>query len=328
VRTGRCRRRSRPGIVCTEDRGNHERTAIRPGPRPAAQDARTARSRARRPRHVRSPAVADGARAARLVAAGRGDRRCAVRRLDHQPARSAVRASGHPGQRLHAGHVSPRPRHRDLRLARGRRLRRRPLPTRADRGRARQHQGARRRGGRSRDRAGHRGRRPLDHLAGGDRGGRGAGVGQRRHRPLRRPRGHRGHHRRQPGQPRHPHAPPDRVRRGARPQLRAGRPAWLLATGGRLRLDAVPGHALAPHAGDLGPRHAGRDRGRGRRGARRRRAPVRLRRHRRPRSRLRARHGHARAGRHGTPRPSTDRPTPGDGREPRGARRGRGVAAV
>src|SRR5918995_4521247 len=98
-------------------RGSHERTAVGAGAGSAARDAGTARLRARRHRHVRSSAVADRTRAARLVATGRGHRWCAVRPLDHEPTRGALRPTGHPGQRVHAGHVPPRPGHRDLRLA-------------------------------------------------------------------------------------------------------------------------------------------------------------------------------------------------------------------
>ena len=109
-------------------------------------------------------------------------------------------------------------------------------------------------GRRARHRAGRPRRRPLDHVAGGHRRRRRPRLRQRRHRPLRRPRRHRRHHRRQPGQPRHADAPADRVRRGARHALRAGRPARLLAAAGHVRVDARAGHDVAHDAGDLGAR--------------------------------------------------------------------------
>ena len=173
---------------------------------------------------------------------GRRDRRRTVRRLDHQPAGRPLRSAGHPGHRVRAGDLPHGPRARDLRLARGRRLRRRLLPARPDRGIARQHQGTG--GGRrvARHRARRARRRPLDHVARGDGGGRRARLRQRRHRPLRRSRRHRRHHRRQPGQPRHADAPADRVRRRARHALRAGRIARLLAAAGHVRVDARAGH--------------------------------------------------------------------------------------
>ena len=58
-------------------------------------------------------------------------------------------------------------------------------------------------------------RRPLDHLACGDRGRRPSRLGQRRRRPLRRARRHRRHHRRQPRLARHADAQAHRERRGA-----------------------------------------------------------------------------------------------------------------
>ena len=74
--------------------------------------------------------------------------------------------------------------------------------------------------------------------------------------------------------PRHTDAPAHRVRRGARAQLRAGGAAGLLAAGGRLPVDAGPGHALAPHARGVGAGHRRGHRGRRGRGARRRRPPL------------------------------------------------------
>ena len=67
--------------------------------------------------------------------------------------------------------------------------------------------------------------------------------------------------------PRHAYAPPDRERRRARPQLRPGRPARLLAAAGRRRLDARAGHALAPHGRDRAARLRRRPRAGDRRGA-------------------------------------------------------------
>ena len=91
-------------------------------------------------------------------------------------------------------------------------------------------------------------------------------LGQGRAAALRRARRHRGQHRGQPALARHPDAPADRVRRDPRAQLRPGRAARLLAAAGGLRLDARAGDDLAPDERRLGPRHAAGDRRRHRPG--------------------------------------------------------------
>ena len=60
-----------------------------------------------------------------------------------------------------------------------------------------------------------------------------------RHRPFRCPRRYRQRRLGRARRPRHADAPADRVGRGRRQQLRAGRPARLLAAAGGLRLDAA-----------------------------------------------------------------------------------------
>ena len=152
------------------------------------------------------------------------------------------------------------------------------------------------RGGRANGRHPDRARRgPLDHLAVGDGHRGGAGAQADRHRPLRRARGHRERRLGRALGPRDADAPPDRVRCRARPELRAGRAARLLALEGRVRVDARAGNALAPDDRDRGARRGRRHRGRHRPGARRARPDLPLARHRRDRSRARARHRHARA---------------------------------
>ena len=73
-----------------------------------------------------------------------------------------------------------------------------------------------------------------------------------------------------------------RIRCRAGHPLRPGGSARLLAAPGHLRMDAGPGHDLAHHAGDLGPRLQGSYAPGRRRGARQGRQALRLGRHRRP----------------------------------------------
>ncbi len=186
------------------------------------------------------------------------DRRGSVRHLDDQPAGGPVRSTRHPGHRIRARHLPPGSGSGDLRLAGGHRLRGCVLSARPDRGLPCQHPRACARGRVSRHRPCHPRRRPLDHLAGGHRGGRCAWLRQCRDRPLRRPRRHRRRNRGQLGQPRHPDAAAHRVGRGARDPFRPGRAARLLATAGHVRVDARAGHDVAHDAGDLGTRIQGR----------------------------------------------------------------------
>ena len=207
-----------------------------------------------------------------------------------------LRAPGHPHPGLRARDLPPRPRHRDLRLARGRRLRRRPLPPRADRGRPRQHPGQGGRGGQPGHHPGDPRRRPLDHLAGGHRGGQTTTASATSgivHFDAHADTadiidGNLASH----GTP---------MRRLIESGAVLGRNFVQVGLRGYWPPEDVfewmqePGHALAPHARGVGAGHRRGDRGRGGRGARRRRPPLRQRRHRRARPRLRARHRHARA---------------------------------
>ena len=190
---------------------------------PSARNGRTTRPGLCGHGVVRAAAVPHRGRTTRVVAARRGDRRCALRHRNNEPARRSFRSARDPLHGLRAGHLSPGSGAGDLRLAGGRRLRRRLLPPRPDRGLARQHPRAGARRGITRNRARHPRRRSLDHLAGRDRGGRRARVRQRRHRALRRARRHRRRDRGQPGQPRHADAAADRIGCGAGQPFRPGR---------------------------------------------------------------------------------------------------------
>ena len=148
----------------------------------------------------------------------------------------AIRSAG-----LRSRHLPHRPRHRDLRPPRGRRLRRRLLPARTDRGQPHEHPRAGPPDRLARHRADRPRRRPLDHLAGRDGRRRRPRLRQRRRRPLRCPRRHRRHHRRQPRQPRHADSSAHRVGGGTGRPIRPGRPARLLAAGRDLRLDEGTG---------------------------------------------------------------------------------------
>ena len=157
-----------------------------------------------------------------------------VRHQHDEPPRRPLLALGPSGPRPTSRDLPPRPRDRDLRLAGGRRLRRRLLPlglTEAGHANIRARVGE----------IASRGIVPV--ILGGitpspgrpPRRGRPLRLRQRRHRALRRPRRHRRHHRGQPGLARH--APMRRLIEsgGAEPQLRAGRSARLLAAAEDLR---------------------------------------------------------------------------------------------
>ena len=94
-------------------------------------------------------------------------------------------------------------------------------------------------------------------------------AGQHRHRPLRRPRGHRQRRLGRARRPRDADAPAHRVGRRQGAQLRPGRPARLLAAGRDVPVDAGAGAALPLHDRDRGARRRGGHRPGHRRGARR-----------------------------------------------------------
>ena len=109
------------------------------------------------------------------------------------------------------------------------RLRRRRSAHRRPRRDVREHPDVRRRDSVRRGDPDHPGRRPRHHVAGRDRGRRRVRAWQSRHRALRRARRHRAGHAGLAARPRHADAAADRERRRAGTQLRAGRPARLLA---------------------------------------------------------------------------------------------------
>ena len=171
-----------------------------------ARHGRTARNRALGHGVVRASALPDRTRTTRRVEARRRDCGGAVRRRHHQPPRGPIRPSGDPCHRVRTGHLPPGPRPGDLRLAGGRRLRRRVLPAWSDRGVTRQHPGTRAHHRLARHHPRGSRRRSFHHLALGHCGRRRPRLRQRGHRPFRCARGHRRHHRGQPRQPRHPDA--------------------------------------------------------------------------------------------------------------------------
>ena len=283
----------------------------------------------RRPDDVHEPAVDHGPRRAAPPRRRRRDHRRAVRRRGEPPTGRPIRAARDPRGPVHVGLDQLAPaRRRAVRRPQGGRCRRRQHRPGLDRAGPRDDlpQGPRgRRDRRHPDRARWR---PLDHVAERDRHRRGAPPGEHRHRPFRCPRRHRQRRLGRARRPRHADAPPHRIGRRCRAQLRPGRAARLLAAGRDVRVDAGAGPALPLHDRDRGARRGGGRRPGHRGGPRRPRRDLPEPRHRRHRPGPRARHRHARARRHAHPRGAARDPP--DRRRGRPRRHGhrRGVAAV
>ena len=186
------------------------------------------------PDDVHEPALGHRSRRAPRSGRGRGDHRRAVRRRGQPPARRALRAAGDPRGPVHVGlDQLPPARRRAVRGPDRRRCRRREHRPGLDRARPRDDLPQGPRGRRDRRDPDRPRRRPLDHLAVGDRVAEVRRPGQHRDRPLRRPRRHRPRRLGRARRPRHADAAAHRVR--ARSPARTSSRSACAATGRRSR---------------------------------------------------------------------------------------------